>query len=301
MSYFNDKLGEVIRCIENEETASVAEFFTELKRKIDNGFEIYSEFDLQLMLSDLNDKGSLSEIFSSTQLQRIILRSILKNNGKKISIDDLIRSVFESDYKLNIEKYIRNSEYSYLSLYDYGDPLISTINEDHKESLITNDLSKNLANNNDKNDKDDPWTNYMPLFIWGTVGVILSMSLYRNDFEIKKTIYEFLQTYVAVKKSLSFSTDSPSGEGSDAKSSDVEETNLTPVTQKIIWQWSGGGVTFLPGQALVGVVNNAACEKLSEDLDHYLQNGWEIQSTNSAERTVGSQVCIGRDIVISRE
>ena len=39
MSYFDDELREVIECIKNEESASVLEFFTELKRKIDDGFK----------------------------------------------------------------------------------------------------------------------------------------------------------------------------------------------------------------------------------------------------------------------
>ena len=110
MSYFDDELREILECIKNEESASVLEFFTELKRKIDSGFEINSEFDLRLIFADLNIKNSISEFLNSTQLQRIILRSILKNKDKKISIDDFIRSVFESNNQLDIERYIREGE-----------------------------------------------------------------------------------------------------------------------------------------------------------------------------------------------
>jgi hypothetical protein len=105
MSYFNDELRDVIGCIKNEDSASVLEFFTELKRKIDSEFEIYSEFDLQLIFSDISIQDNFSECLSSIELKRIILWSILKNKDKKISIDDFIRSIFESHNQLNINQY----------------------------------------------------------------------------------------------------------------------------------------------------------------------------------------------------
>ena len=111
MSYFNDELRDVMGSIKNGQSASGLDFFIELKRKINNGYELYSEYNLQLIFSDLTLKNEFSSLLSILKLERIILRSILKNKDKKITVDDLITNIFESNSQLDFGKYIRGGEF----------------------------------------------------------------------------------------------------------------------------------------------------------------------------------------------
>lgn len=111
MSYFNDELRDVMGSIKNGQSASGLDFFIELKRKINNGYELYSEFNLRLIFSDITLQNEFSSLLSTIKLERIILRSILKNKDKKITIDDLITNIFESNNLLDFHTYIRGGEF----------------------------------------------------------------------------------------------------------------------------------------------------------------------------------------------
>ena len=101
----------IVRTLKNGQSASGLDFFIELKRKINNGYEIYSEFNLELIFSDITLKNEFSHLLSFVKIERIILRSISKNKNRKISIDDFITNIFESNNQLDFHTYIRGGEF----------------------------------------------------------------------------------------------------------------------------------------------------------------------------------------------
>jgi hypothetical protein len=316
MSYFNDELRDVMGSIKNGQSASGLDFFIELKRKINNGYEIYSEFNLELIFSDITLKNEFSHLLSFVKIERIILRSISKNKNRKISIDDFITNIFESNIQFDFKKYIRGGEF----YSGAGSVVGRQVKVGKTDGVQRGAINRSIENDRDRKVKDTLYyiKPTMVLLILGSLFyfVVLSKSVYQFYYEkyahfssdVKSVVnYVFKKSNGGSDvNSTEFGEPNPisekSNEVSDSKSSDVEGTNLFPVNQKIIWQWSGSGVTIPtkePGG--VGMIVRSGCGQLSEDLDYYLQNGWKIQSTNSAERAVTGGVCIGRDIVISRE
>lgn len=76
----------------------------------------------------------------------------------------------------------------------------------------------------------------------------------------------------------------------------ADELSIKNVTQKLIWDWTGGFSNNGRGWEI-----SKQCRELTDDLETYLNSGWKIKSTSPFERYVTNGSCQGRDIVLERE
>ena len=209
--------------IKNGQSASGLDFLIELKRKINNGCEIYSEYNLELIFSDLTLQNEFSHLLSIVRIEKIIIRSISKNKNRKITIDDFITNIFESNIQLDFEKYIRGGEF-----YSGAGSVVGRQVKVGKTAGVQRGASnRSMENDGDRKVKDILYyiKPIMTILILGSLFYVLVTS--KSVYQFYNNKYTNVSSHVKDVVNYVFKK---SNDGSDAQSS--ESKNPEVITDK---------------------------------------------------------------------